>query len=175
MTRYIAFLRGINVSGQKLIKMEDLRQYFEVAGFENVVTYIQSGNVLFDTAEKDEASLRKKVETLLADKLGYDVPTIIRSIKDLKKVVKNIPFQNLSTETRKLHVTFLSAIPAASQKGSLDAFKNEVEEVCVINREVYLLTEAYGNSKLSNTLMEKKLGVTATSRNLATINKILTL
>src|ERR1035437_5125901 len=100
--RYIAFLRGINVSGRKLIKMDALKQHFELPGFKNIVTYIQSGNVLFDTQETEEAKLRTKIEKQLALKLGYEVPAILRSTADIKSAINNNPFRDLKADgTRK--------------------------------------------------------------------------
>ena len=174
--RYIAFLRGINVSGQKLIKMEALKQHFEMPGFKNIVTYIQSGNVLFDTKETDETKLHKKIEKQLALKLGYEVPAIIRSTDGIKIAINNNPFGELSADDpRRLYVTFLSDAPPVSLHKALDAYKSEQEEVQVVNRELYIVTGGIGNSKLTLTVIEKKLGVTATTRNWATVNKMLEL
>lgn len=173
MKRYIALLRGINVSGQKLIKMEALREYFVMPGFKNITTYIQSGNVLFDAKEQDEAVLRKKIETQLLKKLGYAVPTIVRSIEDVQKVISNNPFKQVLTEdTRKLYVTFLSDTPPADAMDLLKKYLNEQEEIHIIGKDLYFVTVAFGNTKLNNSVIEKKLGVSATARNWATVNKI---
>jgi len=113
MTRYVAFLRGINVSGQKLIKMEDLRSYMEMPGITDVATYIQSGNVLFTSDEVDEDILRKRIEKQLEQKLGYKVVAIIRMIRELQNVVRNMPFDTIKTEEKnRLYVTFLAEVPA---------------------------------------------------------------
>jgi uncharacterized protein (DUF1697 family) len=166
-------LRGINVSGHKLIKMEALRQHFEAPGIKNIVTYIQSGNVLFDTLETEESLLREKVEKQLSAKLGYPVPAIVRSLDNIKSVIANNPFGEADDDGRKIYVTFLSAPPAPALHQLLDNYKGGAEELKIINREVYLLLSNYGNTKLTNSLVEKKLGVAATTRNWATINKIL--
>jgi len=174
--RYVAFLRGINVSGQKLIKMDALKQHFEIPAFKNIVTYIQSGNILFDTKKTDEAILRRKIEQQLFLRLGYDVPAIVRSIDNIKSVIANNPFNNLAPDDeRNVYVSFLSSIPDEALIPSLNAFKNAEEELRIIDREGYLLVKSYGNTKLSNALIEKKLKVTATTRNWATINKMLEL
>lgn len=176
MARYIALLRGINVSGQKLIKMEELRKHFEIPGFRNIVTYIQSGNVLFDTEDKKQELIRKKIEDQLIVKLGYAVPAIVRSLADIKSVIKSNPFDEPKAgEKVKLYVSFLSGIPAPGLNEALEAFSNESEQVKVINREVYLLSESYGTSRFPNTFIEKKLGVQSTVRNWNTVNKILEL
>lgn len=174
--RYVAFLRGINVSGQKLIKMEMLKQHFEMPGFKNIVTYIQSGNVLFDAIVNDEGKLRTKIEKQLAKQLGYDVPTIVRSVDDVRAVIKNNPFgKTRLAEDQKVHVYFLSEIPSQPLDEAITRYKADGEEIILLNREIFLLTRSYGNSKLTNSLIEKKLGVTATARNWATVNKIVTL
>ncbi len=171
--RYIAFLRGINVSGQKLIKMDALKQHFELPGFKNITTYIQSGNVLFDARGADEEQLRIKIEKQLAAKLGYEVPAIIRSIDDIRKAIVNNPFPHLAEDKgRKLYVTFLSSAPPLSVHTSLDSYKNADEELKVVDRELYIVSGGIGNSKLSLSLIEKKLGVAGTMRNWATVNKI---
>jgi uncharacterized protein (DUF1697 family) len=175
MVRYVAFLRGINVSGQKLIKMEVLRQYFEMPGLKNIVTYIQSGNVLFDAKETDAVKLRTKVEKQLAKQLGYEVPVILRSLDEIRQVIKSNPFNKAVVEGKKMYVYFLSDAPGVALHASLAPYTNEEEELKIINKEAYLLTAGIGNSKLSNALLERKLGIVATARNWATVNKVLEL
>lgn len=175
MNRYIAFLRGINVSGQKLIKMDELKRYFQLPGFENVVAYIQSGNVLFSTNETDVPLLNKLIEDTLQSKLGYKVSIIIRILKDIEGIIANNPFKELmNNDNRKLSVTFLSDFPKDEKITELP-IKSGNDELCLIKKEVYILYESYGNSKLSNTFIEKKLGVSATTRNWATLNKIVSM
>ncbi len=176
MIRYIALLRGINVSGQKLIKMDELKAHFALPGFKNIVTYIQSGNVLFDTKETDTEKLRVRIEKQLAKQLGYHVPVILRAITEIKEVIENDPFgANADLEGKKRYVYFLSAAPDKRLHSLLDAYKSEGESLNIIGREAYFLTVGLGNSKLTNTVIEKKLGVVSTARNWATINKITTL
>ncbi|HWV64337.1 DUF1697 domain-containing protein, partial [Chitinophaga sp.] len=91
MTRYVAFLRAVNV-GKRIVKMEHLRQLLETAGFKNVSTYIQSGNVLFASRSNNVAALTEKIEQLLRATYGFEVPTIIRQVSELESVVKNTPF-----------------------------------------------------------------------------------
>lgn len=170
--RYAAFLRGINVSGQKIIKMELLKALF-AAEFDNVVTYIQSGNVLFDTDETDTRIIRKKAEQLICKGVGYEVITIIRSIDEIKSVIELNPFeQQLNDDKRKLYVHFLSDFPPVEKHGLLQPVLTADEEVKVINRDVYFLAPSAGNTKCTNAFMEKKLGVSATARNWATVNKV---
>lgn len=176
MIRYVAFLRGINVSGQKLIRMEELRSHFEMPGIENIATYIQSGNVLFDSDETDEKALRNKIEQQLEQKLGYKVTAIIRMQHAIKKIVKNNPFDTIREDQKsKYYVTFLADTPSYDVKGSLGVYSNDAEYARVVNREVYIYSNNYGKTCFSNTFIEKKLGLAATTRNWATVNKILEL
>ncbi len=177
MKRYIVFLRGINVSGHNMVKMETLKAYFEeILGIHNVITYVQSGNVLFELAETEERLLKQTIEKQLEEKLGYKVTAIVRTFDDVKKVVKNNPFVTIKTEEKtKLYVTFLSEIPSYDVRGSLGVYSNDAEYARVVNREVYIFTGNYGKTCFSNSFIEKKLGVDATTRNWATLNKILEL
>ena len=176
--RYIAFLRGINVSGSRLIKMENLRALFEELKFKNVKTYIQSGNVLFDAKETDDASLNKKIENHLHKYLGFEVTVITRSLTEIGEVIKQNPFPKIEiNEDVQLYVSFLPEIPESKQSALLLAAANEYEKFIIINREVYCLCskKADGTRLFSNTLVEKKLKLPATTRNWATVNKVLTL
>jgi uncharacterized protein (DUF1697 family) len=176
MIRYIAFLRGINVSGKKLIKMEDLREHFKMPGFKNIVTYIQSGNVLFDTAETDEGLLRKKIEKRILQKTGFEVTTILRTLDEIGATIKKNPFGTINNDDpKKLYVTFLAGLPEKKLCTVLENFSNDGETLKVINRETYLLTGGYADTRFSNTFVEKKLGMAATTRNWATVNKVLEL
>jgi len=173
MPRYIAFLRGINVSGQKLVKMDALKSYFEMPGFSNIVTYIQSGNVLFDTPETDKTPLTDKIEKQLAEKLGFEVKLVLRTLDEIRKVIERNPFaDSMNDENRKLYITFLSGTTQESLHNALHPWKNELEELKVVESELYIMTNGIGNSKLTLTLIERKLGFTATMRNWATVNKV---
>ena len=109
-------------------------------------------------------------------KLGYEVPTILRTLDEIKTTITNNPFTLLKEgETRKLYVTFLSDAPPVTLHGALDTYKNETEELKVVERELFILTTGIGNSKLTLNLIEKKLGVAATTRNWATVNKVMEL
>ncbi len=178
MIRYIAFLRGINVSGSKLIKMEDLRAMFEALKLKNVKTYIQSGNVLFDTKEADELALNKKIEKHLHKCLGYELTVVVRTQDQVAKVIKQNPFHpTVPNEEVQLYVSFLPTVPDSKLASALIALKNEYEEFIVKDREVYCLCSKKpdGTRLFSNTLIEKKLKTPATTRNWATVNKVLTL
>ncbi|MDB5054587.1 MAG: hypothetical protein JWM44_2637 [Bacilli bacterium] len=175
MTIYMALLRGINVNGQKMIKMEHLKNIFESLPFQNVKTYIQTGNVIFEAADDD--LLSTLIESKLKDVLGYQVPVIVRTLDELEGIIRQTPFPlNEISENEKLYVSFLSKGPTAEAIEKLLSYKNDIDDFRVLNREVYILCrKGYGNTLYSNTFLEKKLGVTSTSRNWETINKIITI
>jgi uncharacterized protein (DUF1697 family) len=170
--KYISLLRGINVSGQKKIKMEDLRALYESLDFENVRTYIQSGNVIFSCSVSDIGELSKKIEDKIHDTYGYPVSVIIRTPAEMKDALDNNPFSgNRNKEASKLYVTFLSAAPSYADVNAVYQLISQPEEAVIRGREVYLFCPGgYGKSKLTNSFFEKKLGVSATTRNWKTAN-----
>ncbi|WP_129731302.1 DUF1697 domain-containing protein [Ectobacillus funiculus] len=172
MTIYIAFLRGINVGGKKIIKMEKLKDIFKSLYFQNVKTYIQSGNVIFDSTE-ESADILYKIETELENVLGYKVTSIIRTADELEEIIKQNPF-SASEDVEKQYVTFLHREPTVEAADRLMSYKNDVDDFCVTHREVFLLCgKGYGKTKFSNHFLESKLDVLATTRNWKTVNKIL--
>ena len=176
MPRYIAFLRAINVGGARIIKMEDLRKHFEMPGLKNVVTYIQSGNVLFDSAATDTSALEEKIEKKLLKLLGYEVTTVVRSIAEMEAVAKADPFKKERAEDDKYYVVFLKESPAKDLQKALLAFNNEVDTFYIKGKDLYwLCRKGKGESIVSSSFFEKKLKVPATNRNWNTVNKVLTL
>lgn len=156
--------------------MEDLRSHFEMPGITDITTYIQSGNVLFTTDEVDEDILRKRIETQLEQKLGYKVVAIIRMIRELQNVVRNMPFDTIKSEEKnRLYITFLSDLPAMDAQGIMGVNSNDAEYARIVHKEVYVYSSNYGKTCFSNTFIEKKLGMQATTRNWATVNKLLEL
>jgi uncharacterized protein (DUF1697 family) len=167
-------LRGINVSGHNIIKMERLRAAFEDLGFSTVKTYVQSGNVIFETSEP-AASLARKIEKKILNEFGFDVPVLTKSAKEMKEIVKRNPFvKDRAIDQSKLHVTFLSDDPPRDALKALELLAVGAEEIRVVGRAVYLFCpNGYGNTKLTNTAIEKKFSCRATTRNWATTNKLL--
>lgn len=175
MQRFIALLRGINVSGQKKIKMADLKILFEEIGFQNVVTYIQSGNVIFDAADNGIQLIKEDIEKVIKAKYNYTVNVEVRSKNNLNKVYENMPFENidLATDGNKVVVTFLSAKPALEDLNLLNHYLVPPEKLIAGKQEIYLhCPNGYGKTKLSNTHIEKKLGLSSTTRNLKTVAKL---
>ena len=112
MKKFIALLRGINVSGQKIIKMSELKLLFEEMGFQDVQTYIQSGNVIFSSKEKSGEKLEAKISSGIKNKFGFDVKVIVVNPEEIEYVLKNNPFIKKKKDAEKLCVTFLSKTPS---------------------------------------------------------------
>ena len=177
MIKYVAILRGINVSGQKKINMNDLKLLLAKAGFGDVKTYIQSGNVLFESAEMDVDGLRKKMEQTIFDAYDFEVPIIIRTVLELKEVVKNNPFfgQN-DVETNMPYVTFLDEKPVQTNVDKINSAQFLPDIFVISGKEIYIVCpNGYGNTKLSNVFFENKLKLTATTRNWKTVNELVRL
>ena len=167
MTKYIAFLRAINVGGTKVIKMDALRSIFESFGMSDAQTYIQSGNVIFEA--KTSPTLEAQIEKQLAGALGYNVEVFVRSLNELADVLKNSPFEPQDAET--LHVSFLRQKPARALINSLLKHNSAADEFAVRGREAYNLRRDRDNSVFSNAFIEKIFG-SATTRNITTLQKI---
>lgn len=173
--KYAAFLRGINVGGKTSIKMERLREVFGALGFENVKTYIQSGNVVFETAETDDRKLAARIETAV-EKEFFKTPVMVRSMDALRDAVENNPFAGEEFEDRLFHIVFLSEKLSDEKAAMLLSNNKETEKFAVRRREVYcLLREGVADSMLGKKYIDNKLKTPATARSWRTINKILEL
>ncbi|MFJ9461806.1 DUF1697 domain-containing protein [Viridibacillus arvi] len=180
MTIYIAFLRGINVGGHNKIKMAELKQMFEGMGFTRVKTYIQSGNVLFESSEK-EPFILKCIEHEIKEVFGFTISVVLRTSTELERITGECPFTKEeisvaeeSSEGESLYVALLLEVPSQERIEGLSAFITEYEDFRFEGREVYLLfRKSIRNSKLA--IKVQKLGVPVTIRNWKTMNKLTTL
>ena len=175
---YLALLRGINVSGKKIIKMEDLRKLIEGLGYTNVKTYIQSGNVIFSADEKAKDKLGKAIEAAIEKQYGFDVSVFITDKKAVENAVDNNPFAEGREEEpagfKKLYVTFMSNIPSQENKEKLLSAPIGEDLIAFADDVLYFKLESKASdSKLSNNLIESKLKVRATTRNWNTTLKLL--
>jgi uncharacterized protein (DUF1697 family) len=168
--KYVAFLRAINVGGAKVIKMEDLRRMFESFGYSNVATYIQSGNVIFESDDAEAAALEKRIESQLAQTLGYEVEIFLRSMDEVAAIVKQSPFSQQGQET--LFISLLHSAPAPEARQAVLALSTATDSFAVQGREVYWLRRDREKSPFNNSMIEKALGGSATARNLNTMTKI---
>jgi uncharacterized protein (DUF1697 family) len=173
MPIYIALLRGINVSGQKLIKMADLQAHFVSAGAGNVRTYIQTGNVVFEHRAATSAAVRKKLEKHLAVELGYVVPTIVKSAEDLAAIVAANPHDSgLPEFGRRMYVCFFEKAPSPAAVQSVQPLVTEYERLLIIGDAGYVYYAAgLGRAKLNSNVIERKLGL-ATLRNWNTVTAL---
>lgn len=174
MKTYISILRGINVGGRKVL-MSDLKALYEGLKFRDIVTYIQSGNVIFKTDTKlTGTALAVKIEQALLKKYAFEIPVIVRSLDEIKQVLAANPFLKDKTVNReKLHVTFLSELPAEERTDSIKDVRFLPDAFVLAGKEIYIhCPVSYGETKLSNKFFESKLKVPATTRNWNTVNKL---
>jgi len=173
--KYTSILRGINVSGQKKIKMADLKSLYEKLGFENIITYIQSGNVIFDSDITSDQDLIAQIEKAIEKQYGFFVPVDLRIKSDLEQIITQCPFDEAQDENylTKVLVIFLDKEPEQKRVDDLVSYVKSPEKLVVIGKQVYLLCpNGYGRSKLTNTFIEKKLNRCATTRNWKSVNKL---
>lgn len=171
MNTYISMLRGINVSGQKKVSMEELRKLYESLRLKSVRTYIQSGNVVFQHPDTDTAKLASKIEEKIKQYFDFDVSVLIRTKNEFQAVIENNPFRN--KDPGKIHVTFMSDGPTGIQVDDINKVKERSEGFSIYGKQIYLFCpNGYGKSKLSNTFFERKLKVTATTRNWKTVSAL---
>ena len=173
MTKFIVLLRGINVSGQKKIKMSDLKSLFEDLNFTNVQTYIQSGNVIFSAKEKSNKKVEDKISSAIKSKFGFDVHVVVVTPEVIEHVIQSNPFLEKKKDAEKLYVTFLSENPSAENIKKLNTIDYSPEEYIIDGNYIYLFVpNGYGRAKLNNNFFESKLKVFATTRNWKTVNQL---
>ncbi|PZR15560.1 MAG: DUF1697 domain-containing protein [Flavobacterium psychrophilum] len=180
MVKYLALLRGINVSGKNIIKMESLRKLLEDNGLKNIKTYIQSGNVVFDSAEKSKDKLAETFHSLIKKEYGFDITIFILNRDSLEKSIDDNPFADGREEEaagfKKLYVTFLSGIPSEENIEKLRQAPIGNDQIEIIIDILYFNLESKASdSKLSNNLIETKLKLKATTRNWNTTLKLLSM
>lgn len=176
MQTYISLLRGINVAGQKKIKMAELRLMYEKLGFESVRTYIQSGNVIFKTRKMALDRLEARIKSAIAETFGFDVPILVLQHETLQNMVDENPYKDRTVDPKFIYFTLLKNVPESERVQVVEAMNFPDEEFAISNRVVYLcVPNGYGRTKLSNNFFENKLKVQATTRNLKSIRKLLEL
>ena len=174
MPTYVALLRGINISGQKLIKMADLRSHFTTFGATEARTYIQSGNVVFEHSEKSARTLQAKLEAHLANKLGYAVPTLVIAAKEFASIAAAIPYDTDQSEVGwRMYICFFQEPPTAAAIRTIKPLVTEKERLIIKGVVGYAFYEGgLGRAKLSSTIIERKLGL-VTLRNWNTVSSLL--
>jgi uncharacterized protein (DUF1697 family) len=172
METYIAMLRGINVSGQKKIKMADFTKHLQELNFNDVQTYIQSGNAVFKYKKSTPKSLENKIAKKILEEYGFKVSVIVKIPDELTEVLENNPFTK-DKNLNRLYVTFLYDEPTADNIKKLKSFDYRPEEYFLIGKIIYGYSpHEYGKAKMNNNFFENKLKVAATTRNWKTVNKL---
>lgn len=171
MKSYIAILRGINVSGKNLIKMEALKDVLAGLKLTDIKTYIQSGNIGFKANKQSEERISETISKAIKKQWQYDVPVIVFEKSYLESVIKNNPFiKRKGLDPAFLHVTFLNSYPDPELVKSLDVNAFKPDECIYGDKAFYLyIPGGYGHTKFNNTFFEKKLKVNATTRNWKTV------
>ena len=168
---YLALLRGINVGGKNILPMKGLRELITDLGCENVTTYIQSGNVVFQA--KAEQELAGKIEAGILERFGVKSPVILRTLDELKRTVDGNPFLLEGSEESSLHVMFLKEQPSLERIKSLDPERSPGDRFAVVGRDIFLhLQNHAAKTKLTNAYFDSKLATISTGRNWRTVNRL---
>jgi uncharacterized protein (DUF1697 family) len=172
MQCFVVFLRGINVGGHIVVK-EKLKEVFASMSFTNISTYKQSGNVIFETDQTNQAELTGKIQEQLRSALGFEVPVVLRTLPQLRAIIEQQPFKDQSSENTSFLVTFLPKeysvfplpLPATIPKST-------AQIISANSTEVFSVTHGGGEGALPNPFLESKLKVKATTRNLNIVREI---
>jgi len=175
MSKYIAILRGINVGSGRKVPMTDLKKLCESLGLQNMQTYIQSGNVVFELGRPEAIlMLEMRLQQAFSETFGFDIPVIVRTDEELAESIAQHPFlkeENLDIE--RLHLTVLKELPKPELLEKIKGYQYLPDRYEIIGRNVFIFCAAgYGTSKLVNSFFESKLKVPATTRNWKTVLKL---
>ena len=171
MTAFVSLFRGINVGGHHQIRMNELKDMYESLGFKDIFTYIQSGNVVFTSDDADVARLRRHIEDGVEQKFGFHAEVFIRTSAELREIIEKNPFQSQpDKESKWVVVVFLADCPDDTAQEDLLKTYAGPEELFITGKELYVYyTNGIGRSKLTNSLIDKKLKTVGTARNWNTI------
>lgn len=174
MNTYISMLRGINVGAQKTIHMAELTRLYQALDFASVKTYLQSGNVVFESAEPDAGRLAAAIEAQIERTFGFKVSVFLRTPADFQSLIAGNPFlAERKEDPTRLHVTFLYRPVGEAEISRLKRPKTDADEFVAGTKEIYLFCpNGYGRTKLSNGYFEKILGLPATTRNWNTVQAL---
>jgi uncharacterized protein (DUF1697 family) len=173
MPGYVSLLRAVNVGGRS-IPMNRLRDVYSALGFGDVRSYIQSGNLVFHSAQRSEAAVAHAIEAAITEEFGLDVRVLVRTHTELAKIARAHPFaEQARRRATALYVTFLAAKPTPARVKAIDAARYAPDAFKVVGREIYAVyPNGYGRSKLSLPLFERALGIEGTARNWNTVTKL---
>lgn len=178
MKTYITLLRGINVSGQKIIKMADLRQLYQTLSFEQVQSYIQSGNVIFSAPQSNEKDYTQLIKAAIHQHYGFEVSVTLITPSQLEYALSNIPFTDIDyqNDSSKVMLCFLSEDVSTQAIATLKPYLKENEQLAIKGNILYMYCpDGFGRTKLTLAVIERKLQLSGTGRNIKTLNKLLSL
>ena len=175
--KHLALLRGINVSGHNMIKMEALKICFEQICYSQIETYAQSGNVFFHTDDENTSKISFDIKQQIFKEFGFDVPVIVISKSDLESCLKNNPYsKNQNVDTKKLYVAFLSKNLLSTAINDLKTSQFKPDDATVYENKIFIKYDiGVGKTRLDQKYIEKKLNLIATIRSWNTVNKLLEL
>ncbi|MEL6105498.1 MAG: DUF1697 domain-containing protein [Planctomycetota bacterium] len=172
METWIALFRGINVGGNNVLPMADLRASLESLKLKNVRTYIQSGNVVFESSSKKGETIANKIAAVVKREFGFSVQVLVLHAKDFLATMSSNPFAESVADPKSVHLLFLREASNSPQIAKIDEAKAPSEDYRLTDRVFYLhAPDGIARSKLAANV-EKYLGVTATGRNLRTVTKV---
>jgi uncharacterized protein (DUF1697 family) len=174
VNKYIAFVRGINVGGI-VLKMNELKRILDYTGLKNIKTYIQSGNVIFESKTDDISEIEKKIKIALFKESGLDLVIIVKTKDELERIAASHPFEQKDNH-KSLYITMLNNLPMENKIKDFMSIKSDVDKFIVKGDIVYsCYGDGYGKSKFTNNYIENKLCVSGTTRNWNTIKKMVEL
>lgn len=175
MTTHLALLRGINVSGHNMMKMEALKTMLQNIGFQNVRTYLQSGNVFVDTEEESASKVGFMIKQEIFKVFGHEVPTIVITKEDLELCFKNNPYlKEKEVDTKKLYVAFVSTTLKSENINDLKISQFKPDEASIDANRIFIkYAIGAGKTRLEGKYIEKKLNVIVTMRNWNTVTNLL--
>jgi len=175
MAKYVAFLRGINVGGNKKVPMAKLKSVLEEFGFLNVRTLLASGNVIFEFKKESLPLLTKKISATLEEAFGFTIPVILRDAEEIEKIAESNPFKNIMvTKDTRLYVTFLSDDPKSKLKIPYHSTDNSFQILNIKDRAIFSVLDVSKKGTVDAiAILEKEFGKNITTRNWNTIVKIL--
>ncbi|WP_375579798.1 DUF1697 domain-containing protein [Marivirga tractuosa] len=170
----IAILRGINVGGKRKILMADLKELMGTLGYQNIQTYIQSGNLIFNADDKlQNKGIEQELENAILKKFSFEVPVIVLSKDNIESALAKNPFYKADADINKLHLTFLNELPEKDKLAFVESLDFAPDQFKIIGKNAFIYCEdSYHKSKLTNDFFEKKLKVKATTRNWKTVLKL---
>jgi uncharacterized protein (DUF1697 family) len=175
MTVVISMLRGVNLGGQKILRMDTLRALYEALKFEDVATFIQSGNVVFRTKERDLGKIAKRIGDAIEQSFGFRPEVVLRTAEEMRGVIARNPFAGRTdVEPNRLLVWFLSSAPDVEARKKLETVKRQQEELHLHERELFIyFPDGQGKSKLSLPSVDRALKVLGTGRNWNSVMKLM--